>query len=40
LIWDPTEQRAQSVDEVIATHSIAPALLQALDVVPPAHMGL
>ena|GEM_PF-5471899 len=40
LIWDPTEQRAQSVDEVIPTHSIAPALLQALDVVPPDHMGL
>jgi hypothetical protein len=40
LIWDPTEQRAQNVEQAIPTHSIAPALLRALDVVPPAHMGL
>ena len=39
LVWDPLTQRAQNVEEVIPTHTIAPALLRALGVAPPEHMG-
>ena len=39
LVWDPEDERAETVNETIPTQAIAPAMLQAYGVTPPAHMS-